>query len=116
MPPRISRISALAFLLPLVCLLKFATVAHADAASDRAEMQRQLNAENLNSEFHTEDVAKIDSYIKESMEKNLKPKTIRPDGWQPGYTCDTYYYRYYRYNYYGYRDCLYHYRYYGRYW
>lgn len=97
-------------------LAALATVVHADAAADRAEMQRQLNQETLDSEFQTEDTAKIDSYITDAMKKDLKPKTNPPTNWQPGYTCDSYYRHYYRYNYYGYRDCLYHYRYYGRYW
>ncbi len=114
----LSRISRLAICTSLLLsLFTFSSVAaRADAASDRAEMQRQMNADNMASEFHTEDVAKIDTYIKDSMEKNLKPKTNPPENWQPGYSCDAYYYRHYSYNYYGYRDCLYHYRYYGRYW
>lgn len=93
-----------------------AAPAHADRKTDMAEMQRQLNQETMSSGFQVEDSAKIDSYIKDAMQKDLKPKTKAPENWQPGYTCDSYYRRYYRYNYYGYRDCLYHYRYYGRYW
>ncbi len=101
----------------LALILLFSpSVVLADAKSDMAEMQKQLNQEVMDSEFETEDVAKIDGYIKDAMKKDLKPKTTPPQNWQPGYTCDSYYRRYYRYNYYGYRDCLYHYRYYGRYW
>lgn len=85
-------------------------------AETAAEMQQRLNQEVLNSAFHVEDTAKIDSYIADAMQKKLKPKTTPPPNWQPGYTCDSYYRHYYGYNYYGYRDCLYYHRYYGRYW
>ena len=102
------------FALSLACVP--ASLTWADAESDRLEMQRRLNQENLDSEFQVEDTAKIDSYIQEAMKKGLKPKTSAPENWQSGYTCDSYYRRHYRYNYYGYRDCLYHYRHFGRYW
>lgn len=93
-----------------------ASPAQADRKADMAEMQRQLNQETMSSGFQVEDTAKIDAYIKDAMKKDLKPDVKQPENWQPGYTCDSYYRHYYRYNYYGYRNCLYHYRYYGRYW
>ncbi len=107
----LARLSSLAL---IFCVIPLDT--YADAKADMAEMQRRLNQEVMESEFETEDLAKIDSFIKDAMQKDLKPKTNPPQNWQSGYTCDSYYRRYYRYNYYGYRDCLYHYRYYGRYW
>ena len=89
--------------------------AFADADADMAEMQKQLNQETMSSGFHVEDTARIDSYIQDAMKKNLQPKQNPPAGWQPGYTCASYYRRY-AYSYNGYRDCLYYHRYYGRYW
>ena len=86
----------------------------ADSASDMAEMQKKLNQETLDKPFAVEDVAKIDTYINDAMKKDLKPKQTPPSGWQPGYTCDSYYTG--RYNYYAYRDCQYYHHYYGRYW
>jgi len=100
----------------LACLAAIACNTFADTKSDMAEMQKQLNQETMSSGFQVEDTAKIDSYIQDAMKKNLKPDVKQPENWQPGYTCDSYYRHYYRYNYYGYRNCLYHYRYYGRYW
>lgn len=88
----------------------------ADQKSDMAGMQRQMNQETMSSGFQAEDTAKIDSYIQDAMKKDLKPTTPAPANWQPGYTCDSYYRHHYAYNYYGYRDCMYRYRYYGRYW
>ncbi len=99
-------------LLSLLCAVSFSAVA--DSASDMADMQKKLNQETLDKPFAVEDVAKIDTYINDAMKKNLQPKQTPPNGWQPGYTCDSYYRG--RYSYYGYRDCMYYHRYYGRYW
>lgn len=81
---------------------------------DMAEMQKQLNAEVMAQPFDAADAAKVDAYIKEAMKNNIKPQGKAPSYWQPGYTCD--YIRQYRYRYRAYRNCMYHYRYYGRYW
>ncbi|MDB6061137.1 MAG: hypothetical protein JWM78_1240 [Verrucomicrobiaceae bacterium] len=96
-------------------LLISAATSFADTASDRAEMQKKLNQETMDKPFAVEDVAKIDTYIADAMKKNLQPKKVAPNGWQSGYTCDSYY-QTYTYNYNGYRDCMYYHRYYGRYW
>lgn len=89
-------------------------VGWANEEDDMAEMQRQLNAEVMAQPFDPGDIAKVDAYIKESMAKGIKPAGKAPSYWQPGYTCD--YIRRYRYRYNSYRNCLYHHRYYGRYW
>ena len=99
-------------LLSGVCLFSF--MAWAGEKEDMAEMQRQLNAEVMSEPFDAGDPAKIDAYIKEAMANDIKPVTRAPSYWQPGYTCN--YIRQYRYNYNNYRNCLYHHRYYGRYW
>ncbi|MET0377944.1 MAG: hypothetical protein ABW049_03045 [Spongiibacteraceae bacterium] len=85
-------------------------------ADNMAEMQKRLNDENAQSSFATQDIASIEKYVETSLQQGLKPKTAAPRDWQPGFNCNSYYGRSNRYNYNGYRDCLYHYRYYGRYW
>jgi len=84
----------------------------ADDEEDMAEMQRQLNADVMAEPFDASDAAKVDAYIKKSMEADIKPRTAAPNYWQPGYSCRDIR----RYSYRDYRDCRYHYRYYGRYW
>ncbi len=81
-------------------------------AESLAEMQKRLNQETISKEFSVEDEAKIDAFIKESMGKDLKPTKKVPTYWQNGYTCADVR----RYSWRDYRDCRYHYRYYGRYW
>lgn len=103
----------------ITTLLSFAffSIANPALASEEDEMaamQRQLNAEVMAQPFDAGDMAKIDSFIKDAMAKDIKPVTKPPSYWQPGYSCD--YIRRYHYVYNTYRNCLYHYRYYGRYW
>ena len=77
---------------------------------DLEEMQKKLNQGVMEKPFSVEDTAKIDAYIKDAMQKDLKPKQEQPQTWRPGYTCANLH------NYYEYRDCMYYYRYYGHYW
>lgn len=100
----------------LLCLISVYTgPALADKESDMAEIQRQLNAEVMAQPFDPGDPAKVDAYVREAMKKDLKPRTTAPDYWQPGWSCNHLTrYRHYRYT--DYRDCVYHHRYYGRYW
>lgn len=86
----------------------------ADDAEDMAEMQRQLNAEVMAQPFDPGDPARVDAYIVEAMKKGIKPVATPPKYWRPGYTCD--HIRRHHYSYRAYRNCLYHHRYYGRYW
>ena len=82
----------------------------AGEAEDLAEMQKKLNAEVMDKPFSVEDSAKIDAYIKDAMKKDLKPRERPPARWKRGGTCaDLHVYN-------EYRDCLYYYRYHGRYW
>ena len=74
------------------------------------EMQKKLNSQVMEKPFSVEDTAKIDAYIKDAMRKDLKPNATPPASWRRGYTCANLH------NYNEYRDCLYYYRYYGRYW
>lgn len=73
-------------------------------------MQKKLNAQVLEKPFSVEDVEKIDLYIKDAMKKDIKPREKPPASWRRGYTCEKLH------NYTEYRDCVYYYRYYGRYW
>lgn len=99
----------------LVFALVFsASPSWSDDEDDLAEMQRQLNAEVMAQPFDPGDVAKVDAYIKDALAKDIKPVTKAPSYWQPGYTCN--HIRRYHYSYRAYRNCLYHHRYYGRYW
>ena len=84
----------------------------ASEEDDMAEMQRKLNQEVMSKDFDPGDAAKVDAYIAEAMKKGLKPTTVAPKYWQNGYTCRDIR----RYGYAGYQNCMYHYRYYGRYW
>lgn len=76
-----------------------------------ARMQQQLNQEVMSKEFLAEQPEKVDAYIKEAMEKNLKPPEYAGTHWRRGYTCRDLL----RYSWYEYRNCRYYYRYYGRY-
>lgn len=87
---------------------------HAALASeedDLAEMQRQLNSEVMSQPFLAEQPEKVDAYIKEAMEKDLKPEVYKGPHWQPGYTCHDML----RYSWTEYRNCSYYHRYYGHY-
>jgi serine/threonine protein kinase len=84
------------------------------AEDEMAAMQRQLNAQVMAQPFDAGDPAKIDAFIKDAMANDIKPVERPPSYWRSGYTCN--YIRQYRYNYNNYRNCLYHRRYYGRYW
>ncbi len=103
------------------CVLTFLCVAVAPPAfaqskagpeTERERMQRQLNEQVLAAPFSVEDQAKLDSYIKNAMEKNLKPEATAPPYWRPGYTCASIY----SYGWRAYGNCYYYHRYYGRYW
>ncbi len=80
--------------------------------SERERMQRQLNEQVMAAPFSVEDQAKIDAYVKNAMEKNLKPVANPPAYWRPGYTCASIY----SYGWRAYGDCSYYHRYHGRYW
>jgi len=95
----------------VLATLSFAN-AHAASDEDIKAMQQKLNAEVMAKPFSVEDEAKIDEYIKKGMEKDLKPVSKAPNKWRPGYTCANIA----SYGWRTYRDCRYHYRYYGRYW
>ena len=87
---------------------------HALAASpsEMEKMQQQLNEQVMAAPFSVEDQARIDAYVKNAMEKDLKPVAKPPAYWRRGYTCDSI--RGYGWRAYG--DCYYYHRYYGRYW
>jgi hypothetical protein len=80
--------------------------------TDQERMQRQLNEQVMAAPFSVEDTAKIDAYVKNAMEKNLKPQVNPPAYWRRGYTCANIY----SYGWRAYGDCTYYHRYYGRYW
>lgn len=78
-----------------------------------AKIQQQLNAEVLEKPFSVEDEEKIQNYIKQAMEKNLKPEVKKaPSYWRPGYSCRDIYHHGWR----SYRNCRYYRHYYGHYW
>ena len=102
--------SKLALLLS-VMLLIVATKVIASEQDDLEKMQQQLNQEVMSKEFLAEQPEKVDAYIKESMEKDLKPPEYTGRHWRRGYTCRDLL----RYDWYEYRNCMYYYRYHGRY-
>lgn len=90
------------------------TVSLSALATDKEElkrMQQELNQEVMSKEFLAEQPEKVEAYIKESMEKNLKPPEYQGTHWRRGYTCRDLL----RYSWYEYRNCRYYYTYHGRY-
>ncbi len=78
---------------------------------EMAEMQRQLNSEVMSQPFYAEQKEKVEAYIKEAIQQNLKPEIYKGPHWKPGYTCRDML----RYSWKEYRNCMYYYRHYGRY-
>ncbi|MGD8558721.1 MAG: hypothetical protein PVF34_13220 [Gammaproteobacteria bacterium] len=76
-----------------------------------AEMQKQLNSEVMSEEFFAEQPEKVEAYIKQAMEKNLKPEEYTGTHWRRGYTCRDLL----RYSWREYRNCRYYHRYHGHY-
>jgi hypothetical protein len=98
----------------LILIAAWATWAFADDDA-RLQMQRALNAEVMSAPFDPGDVDKAKAYAESALKKNVTPVAVAPRYWQPGWTCrHLTRYRYYRYR--DYRNCVYHHRYYGRYW
>ncbi|MGK0440969.1 MAG: hypothetical protein ACJA0N_000764 [Pseudohongiellaceae bacterium] len=98
----------------LFSVLLFSSSGWASEEDEMAAMQKELNAEVLAQPFDAADVAKIDAYIDDALKNKRKPEGSAPSYWRQGYTCASIRRYHYRYN--AYRNCLYHYRYYGRYW
>ena len=82
--------------------------AHAQTA---AEMQRQLNQQTLDRNFDVKSEAELNSYIDAATKRGEVPKPYQGTNWRPGYTCADLR----PYGWREYRDCMYYYRYYGRY-
>jgi hypothetical protein len=94
--------------LALLCL---ALTAPALAETDLENAQREMNQETMSREFLAEQPEKVDAYIKEAQQKNLKPPEYTGTHWRAGYTCHDLL----RYSWYEYRDCRWYHRYYGHY-
>jgi hypothetical protein len=89
----------------------FCTV-HAEQSTDMEALQRQLNAQTMNKSFQVESDAKLEAELQAALKKGMPPVTTPSKYWRNGYTCAdirSYSWR-------DYRNCRYHYRYYGRYW
>jgi Ni/Co efflux regulator RcnB len=80
-------------------------------AQSAAEMQRQLNQQTLDRNFDVKSEAELDSYIEAATKRGQVPQPYRGTNWRRGYTCADL--RPYGWG--EYRDCMYYYRYYGRY-
>lgn len=78
---------------------------------DMTAMQKRLNVEVLEKPFLAEQPEKVEAYIKEAMEKDLKPLEYTGIYWRRGYTCRDLL----RHSWREYRDCRYYYRRHGRY-
>ncbi len=101
-------------LLLMVSLCGVVVSGLAFSATQEEEMQRmqqQLNSETLAQPFLAEEPEKVDAYIKEAMKKKLKPVEYTGTNWRSGYTCHDLL----RFSWSEYRDCMYYYRYNGRY-
>ncbi len=94
-------------------LLCVTVPAFAQTDEELQAMQQQLNSEVMEKPFSVEDEAKIEQYINDAMQKQLKPQVAKaPSYWKPGYTCANIY----NHGWNAYRNCRYYHRYYGHYW
>ena len=80
-------------------------------ADQKAEMQKQLNGEVLNQGFDVKREDELNAYIDAATRKGLVPKAYTGTHWRRGATCDDLL----GYAWSEYRDCMYYYHYYGRY-
>lgn len=99
----------ISLLVGIVCF--FAQPVFANEEDDMAEMQKKFNAETMAKPFLAEEPEKVEAYIKEAMEKNLKPVEYEGTNWRRGYTCRDLL----RYSWREFRNCRYYHRYHGRY-
>jgi hypothetical protein len=83
----------------------------ADDKDEMAKMQKKYNTDVMEKDFFAEQPEKVEAYIKEAMEKDLKPEEYTGIYWRGGYTCRDLL----RYSWREYRDCRYYHRYHGRY-
>jgi hypothetical protein len=82
-----------------------------DSGDQTSERQKQLNEAVLLQPFSVEEQAKLEAYLQDALKRKIVPGEYTGTHWRRGYTC-----RDLRpYSYYEYRDCMYYYRYYGRY-
>jgi hypothetical protein len=96
-----------------VCIL-FLGNSMAVIGADKDEMatiQKKYNTEIMEKEFFAEQPDKVEAYIKEAMEKDLKPHEYMGSYWRVGHTCRDLL----RYSWLEYRDCRYYHRYHGHY-
>lgn len=98
-------------ILAVLCLAS----ARAPAETEAEAMQRQLNQQVMAAPFNAGDIDKAAAEADVMLKNKVRPVTVAPSYWQPGWNCG-YMTSYQYYNYSDYRNCVYHYRYYGRYW
>jgi len=84
------------------------------AADSKAleKAQQQLNQQTMERGFSAPDPAGVETYIRDSMKRNIAPRQQPPSYWRSGYTCDNAL----QYSHQDYMDCRYYQRQYGRYW
>lgn len=91
--------------------LSLMTSAHA-ADTELQRMQKKLNEKTAEAEFSAPDPAAVETYIRDAMTGNMKPRQQPPSYWRDGYTCDDVM-RHSRADYF---ECVYYYRQNGHYW
>jgi hypothetical protein len=96
----------------LTCL-----TAHATDEPDKAreEMQRALNERVMAQPFNPGDIQKAQAYAEQAKKERVKAVTVPPTYWLPGWTCANLTV-YPAYAYTDYRNCVYYFHLYGRYW
>lgn len=101
----------------LLLLLTFATARAADTDTDkqREEVQRALNERVMASAFNPGDIKRAEAYAEQAKREGVKPVPQPPTYWAPGWTCANLTV-YPAYVFTDYRNCIYYYHYYGRYW
>lgn len=96
----------------IVSLTMVTGAATAATPEELAAMQKQLNKSVMDAPFTPAQMNEVEQYIKQGMEKDLKPEAKTPSYWRPGYTCADIY----SYGWTAYRNCRYYHSYYGYYW
>ncbi|MBI5719221.1 MAG: hypothetical protein HZC37_16260 [Burkholderiales bacterium] len=99
----------------LTMLLSLAAHATDDADRAREEAQRALNEHVIAQPFNPGDVRKAQAYAEQAKKEGVKPVAVAPTHWQPGWSCSNLTVHP-AYAYADYRNCVYYFHVYGRYW
>lgn len=92
--------------------LSFSASALSAGDDELQRMQKKLNEKTAEAEFSAPDPAAVETYIRDAMTGNMKPRQQPPSYWRDGYTCEDVM-RHSRADYF---ECVYYYRENGHHW